>query len=58
MAAVVSVVVLVLEALVDADAIAGLGVVVCARGGVAELFWGRAAVVIVSAITAAIEITG
>ena len=36
---------------------AGLGVV-CVREGVEELFWGAAAVVIVIAITAAIEIAG
>jgi hypothetical protein len=45
------------EAFVDAAAAAGLGAV-CARDGALELFWGAAAVVIVSAITAAIEIAG
>jgi len=45
------------EALADAAATGGLGDV-CARDGVEELFWGAAAVVIVSAITATMEITG
>jgi hypothetical protein len=55
---VVSVVVLELEAdaFVDAAVTAGLGAV-CARDGGAELFWGVAAVEMVSAITAAMEIT-
>ena len=61
MAAVVSVapgvVVLEAEAFVGATATAGLGAV-CARDGALELFCGAAAVVIVSAITAAIEIAG
>ena len=62
MAAVVSVapgvVVLDAEALVEKAAVAaGLGVV-CARDGALELFCGAAAVVIVSAMTAAIEIAG
>ena len=61
MAAVVSfapvVAVLEAEALVEAAATAGLGAV-CARGGTLELFWGAAEVVIVSAMTAAIEIAG
>ena len=60
MAAVVSVAPGVVEAEVleeKAAVAAGLGVV-CVREGVEELFWGAAAVVIVIAITAAIEIAG
>ena len=59
MAAVVSVApgVTVLEAEAFVGAAAGLGAV-CARDGALELFWGAAAVVIVIAITAAIEIAG
>ena len=60
MAAVVSPGVVVLDAEVleeKAAVAAGLGVV-CVREGVEELFWGAAAVVIVIAITAAIEIAG
>ena len=52
------VVVLDAEVLEEKAAVAaGLGVV-CVREGAAELFWGAAAVVIVIAITAAIEIAG
>ena len=52
------VVVLDAEVLVEkADVAAGLGFV-CARDGALELFCGAAAVVIVSAMTAAIEIAG
>ena len=59
MAAVVSFApgVTVLEAEAFVDAAAGLGAV-CARDGALELFCGAAAVVIVSAITAAIKIAG
>ena len=60
MAAAVSPGVVVLDAEVLVEKVAeaaGLGVV-CAREGAAELFWGAAAVVIVIAIAAAIEIAG
>ena len=52
------VVVLDAEVLEEKAAVAAGLSVVCVREGVEELFWGAAAVVIVIAITAAIEIAG